>query len=477
MNNNIEPSLQELIKDSIDKKKAVKVKVVKVNKKEQTKSFKPPKNVEIGEEFIDRSAFRNGQNKGYNPNESLDPEFLRSLRENFGGQSGVKKAKNKKEFKINIPDEDYVEDYYDDDASQDFVQESYGMRNQENEEYDDYEEDFDIDEDYEKPPRRTVKKKRRIFSKLLGIIIILLIALGAGLYLAVSRYAGLFNSVATKDRLNISNVVSDDKVFNILFIGTDTREEGRNGLSDSMILISINEKTDEIVMSSFMRDMNVQIPGMDNETWHKLNWAHSKGGPELLMDTLEFNFGVEIDYYATVDFLSFAEIIDCLGGLEIEITDAEAKAMQDPMREQNRLMGKPHGTDYLYDGGRYFMNGNQALAYSRIRKNVGDDFARTERQRKVLELMSEKLKTMGIKELDEFLQSTLPKITTNMEKKTISKLMISSPFYIKYNKVSQRIPYGDNKESWDYASTSDGSVIKVDFDANKKYLIDSIYRG
>lgn len=347
--------------------------------------------------------------------------------------------------------------------------------------FEDYDDEYDEDpddgseyddeyEEYEERPR----KKRRIFSKILGFLLLLVIIFVGFVYFMISRYADMFNYVPTENRLEIPNVVSDESVFNLLLIGTDVRASG-NGLSDSMILVSVNKDTKQIVMSSFMRDMNVQIPGQQEETWHKLNWAHSKGGAELLMDTLEFNFGIEIDYYAKVDFASFAKIIDAVGGLEIEITDAEAQAMIPPMAEQNDIFKNEKGTDYLYEGGTYHMNGNQALAYARIRKGVGDDFARTDRQREVLELIFKKTKDMELTELNGFIETVIPCITTNMEKQTVKKLMLSTPIMLGYERVSQRVPYGDNYESWSYGSSADGSIIVADFELNKNRLMETIY--
>ncbi|MBE6837544.1 MAG: LytR family transcriptional regulator [Ruminococcus sp.] len=504
-----EPTLQELIAGSIEKKKNAKVKLVRVSKKEHTKSFKIENHREIGEEFIDRSQFRNAQprketpKKVYNAEENLDPEFLKSLKENFGNSGNYKRRKPKKqEFKLQIVDNEY--DTYPDEPVRNSVkvrrlpsdgyngsgdeyvvkEKTKGNLEMRKYDYDDFDEDIDDDyiydenfdeAEYEEVPEKK-RKKRHFFRNFFLLILILLLIAGAILYAVVDKYAKLFNYVSDGERLEIQNVVRDEKVFNLLLIGTDARDDGRNGLSDSMILMSINEETNEVVLTSFMRDCNVQIPGMNEETWHKLNWAHSKGGPELLMDTLEFNFGVEIDYYAKVNFLSFAKIIDAVGGLQIEITDAEAVAMIDPMAEQNKLLGNEKGTDYLYEGGSYHMNGNQALAYARIRKNVGDDFKRTDRQREVLSLISEKIKGFDVKKIDSLLETIIPEITTNMEINTVKKLIVGSPFYLKYNHVSQRVPYGDNGESWSYGSTADGSVIILDFDLNKKKILETIYR-
>lgn len=516
-----EPSLEELIAGSINKKKSVKRNVIKATVKEQTKSFKLDIDYsksdssfyekELGEENFNRSEFRNARNRPaeISNTSSLDPEFLKSLRENFGtNAAGSKKKKaKKKEISIEIPDDDYYDDYgYYDDY----------------EEYDDYE---DYEEEYvpenvsrgsgktvkasvkkvyaephsadKKPSKGNVKKentdkvtskkqkettkmdteekkKKSIVPKIFAVFLVLILLLGLVVYLFISKYAGLFNYVPTGDRLDIENVFSDKSVMNILLIGTDSRGSG-NGLSDSMILVSINKDTKEIVMSSFMRDNYVQIPGQETETWHKLNWAHSHGGAELLMDTLEFNFGIEIDNYAKVDFTAFAEIIDAVGGLDITITDAEANAMIKPMAEQNNIFGNEKGTDYLYEGGTYHMNGNQALAYSRIRKGVGDDFARTDRQREVIGLVADKAKQMSVSELDDLAEVILPNITTNMEKKTVMALIAKSPVLLGYDRISQRVPYGDNKESWNYGTSADGSIIVPDFELNKKRLMETIY--
>lgn len=469
-----EPSLQDLISDSIQKKKAVKVKVVKVNKKENTKNFDlPSHSKEIGDEFVDRSQFRNASDKFYNPKNELEPEFLQSLKENFGNSNS--KNSPKKSFKLEIPPEKYEMDYAENFGKNNSNSNNKKQGNSQMKNNYEFSENFqnDYNADYNEP---RLKKKKHIFRNILIFILIILALICGFLYYKIDSYANLFNYIPDEERLEITNVISDDNIFNILLIGTDTREDGRNGLSDSMILVSINKNTKEIVMSSFMRDINVQIPGYDGATWHKLNWAHSRGGAELLMDTLEFNFGIEIDYYAKVDFLAFADIIDSVGGLDIEITQAEATAMQDPMREQNRILGNEFGTDYLYDAGTYHMNGNQALAYSRIRKKVGDDFARTDRQREVLSLIAQKVQQMDLKELDELAQNVIPNITTNMNKSIVKKLIFSSPFYLNYERISQRIPYGDSKESWDYSTTADGSVIQVDFDKNKQFLLDTIYR-
>lgn len=533
-------SLEELIAGSIEnKKKTKKINVVKANTREQTGEFR----VNIDYSKSDSSFYENydRSEKAYGKAKTsqmpgLDPEFLQSLRDNFGtnAQNNYGKRKSsKREYTLNI--QDTAEDSYDDygdyyDSEADIYNSSGGysyqsgktvrakvkpvsrtanvresgfsasksrnltkenrpnQRSYPKSDKNTYNKNINYQnkkknekeiarmkyKDNPKISEPVKKKKKHIFSIIFIVIIIFILLLFGLVYYFIDKYSGLFNYVPTGNRLNIENVYSDKGVFNILLIGTDARGSS-NGLSDSVILVSINKDTKQIVMSSFMRDTYVEIPGQEQETWHKLNWAHSHGGAELLMDTLEYNFGIEIDYYARVDFMAFANIIDAVGGLDIEITDAEAVAMQSPMAEQNNIFGNPWGTDYLYEGGSYHMNGNQALAYSRIRKGVGDDFARTDRQREVIGLIADKAKAMSVTELDELAETVIPNITTNMDKSTIKSLMTKIPGYLGYERISQRIPYGDDMESWSYGSSADGSIIVADFELNKQKLMETIY--
>ncbi|NLZ46043.1 MAG: LCP family protein [Clostridiales bacterium] len=531
-----EPSLEELITGSINKKKSVKKNVIKAKVKENTRSFRVnidySKNQgnsyrkEIGDEFIDKSQFRNSRgytsnNSADNDSEGIDPDFLRSLQRNFGntktdqrGRMVSREVPYKTEYKIQVPDEyddydgydDYNEyDDYDDYQQNDYYDKRKNRRNNYEEKHravkapvkrvsksqpkknsssGNQPSDNNRYKDNKGNKRNTKhmnyeevpKKKKRILPRLLLVLFIILAILAGIAYLYIDKLSNLFNYVPTGDRLDIQNVVSDEKVTNILLIGSDTRTDGSLGRSDSIMLISIRNDTKQIVMSSFMRDMYVQIPGQDSETWHKINWAHSKGGPELLMDTIEFNFGIEIDNYISVDFERFVKIVDAFGGVQLTVTDAEASAMNISMPMQNKLFGNPDGTDYIYAAGSYHMNGNQALAYTRIRKNAGDDFARTGRQREVIGLLISKAKSMEITKLNKLAEEVLPLITTNMEKSKLKSLMTKAPILLGYEQISQRVPYGDNGESWKFStSTSDGSIIMPDFELNKKLLMDTIY--
>lgn len=351
----------------------------------------------------------------------------------------------------------------------------YDRDNRKREKYDNYKTN-------DKRSKKAKKKKRFSLKKLILILVLIVLILFGLLSALILHYIGLMNLVDTGDRVaNSASVISSDKVENILIIGSDSRTENEASRSDSMILLSINKDTKQLVQTSFMRDMYVEIPGFGE---NKINAAYYNGGPELVMDTIEQNFNIQIDYYVQIDFFSFIDIIDALGGLDIKITKAEALAMIDPLGEQNKYLDNERGTDYLTKGGEIHMNGNQALAYARIRYisgTTGTDFGRTDRQRKVLNMVMDKIKDASLTDINKMLESVLPQITTNMTQRQLYFLALRAPFILGYDRVELRIPYGDedsqsDERYWEYGTGTDGSsVLIVDFDKNSALLRKTIY--
>lgn len=183
------------------------------------------------------------------------------------------------------------------------------------------------------------------------------------------------------------------KLYNILLIGQDRRPDEGRQRSDAMILCSFNSETNELAMISFLRDLYVQIPGHSD---NRLNAAYVYGGFPLIIQTLAKNFGVTVDGCLEVDFDSFEKIIDTLGGVEIELTAAEAEIVGGGARE-----------------GICLLNGEQALTYTRIRK-IDSDFQRTERQRNLLSSVFGKMKDCTLPELMNLVNELLPLVTTDM---------------------------------------------------------------
>lgn len=251
-----------------------------------------------------------------------------------------------------------------------------------------------------------------------------------------------------------NEILNSDKVMNILLIGTDGRKTTERGRSDSMILVSVNKVTKKIYLTSLMRDILVDIPGVTKN--NRLNASYSFGGPDLLMATIEQNFRVKVDKYVSINFESFKTVVDYLGGIEITVTDSEAK----------RIEG-------LEKGGTYVLNGDQALAYSRIRK-IGGDFERTNRQRKVLGIIIERCKKLNVFQLMDIMDFVLPQVKTNMPQTEIFNHVMSAPTYTSYEVVSQRIPCDG---SWKYLTVRGMAVIGINFGTNFDYLKETVYSG
>ena len=304
------------------------------------------------------------------------------------------------------------------------------------------------------------------FFKWLIIILLLLVIIAE---LLIHRYVNMINVVDTGERLYTNASMHDDDILNILIIGSDSRSVEEQGRTDSMILLSIKKDTKEIVMTSLMRDMYVEIP---NNGWSKLNAANVYGGPELLMDTIELNFDVRVDKYIYIDFYSFVDIVDAVGGIELEISDEEAQGMKAPMAEQNKIMGNPKGTDYLTSGGKLQVNGNQALAYARLRYVGNADFERTERQRTVISKIMEKAVTFNPIKLDKFAKASLSHITTNMTKLELQLLANKAPLILRYDTEQLRIP---EEGMYSYGSHDGQSTLDVDFSACRNALKQKIY--
>lgn len=247
-------------------------------------------------------------------------------------------------------------------------------------------------------------------------------------------------------------------IVNILLIGQDTRVEGERARSDSMILVTFNKQKNTITMTSFMRDLYVKIPGYKK---NRINSAYYFGGMELLNETLYENFGVHVDGNVEVDFSHFAEIINLLGGVTIELKDSEARYINNA------------GVTNKVSAGVQVLDGEQALMYARDRKSdSAGDFNRTSRQRTVLNALIEKYKNSKLTTMVGLLDDILPMITTDLSKSEILGYVTEFfPMLAGAEIVTQRIPVDDGY----YMAMIDGmSVLVPDIETNVQALVDSL---
>ena len=328
-----------------------------------------------------------------------------------------------------------------------------------------------------RPPQKRKKKKKKkknsvskILIRVLLILLIIFILL-FGIYSCTSlSLITKINYQKTGARSRTAGAMSESYVENILVIGTDGRDISDRGRSDSMILVSLNKKTNEIIMTSFLRDSYVNIPGRGMD---KLNAAYAYGGPELLMDTIESNFNVRIDNYILVNFTSFASIIDAAGGIDLTLSDDEAEAVNVILiSEVNGLMGDEPNADFLAGGGKVHLNGKQALCYSRIRYVGNNDFERTQRQRRVMTQLIKKAASSGPTFISRVSKEALPNVTSNMTTGQLYALSLRLPFVLTYDTKQLQIPadgtfWGENVTA--------GAVLAYDTETNINIIEDTVF--
>jgi LCP family protein required for cell wall assembly len=248
-----------------------------------------------------------------------------------------------------------------------------------------------------------------------------------------------------------------DHLVNIMLVGQDRREGEIRARSDTMILVSFNKSDNTITLTSFMRDMYVQIPGYKP---NKLNAAYALGGFSLMNETLAVNFGVLVDGNVEVDFDGFKDVIDLLGGVEITLTQAEA----DHLNEEYQ---------YTLTPGKQYLNGEQALSYSRIRK-IDTDYQRAKRQRTVLISLLNRYKEKPAAEMLALLDDILPMVTTNMTNAEIIGIAMEVLPMLSSSRIDTlRIPVDGTFQQGDVQvrpGLKNWFQYNIDFEANRKLL-------
>lgn len=280
----------------------------------------------------------------------------------------------------------------------------------------------------------------------------------------------LLNELEEKNKNNgMNGVLDEDYVYNIMLLGSDTRSKKGIGATDVMVLLSINTKTKKMYLTSFMRDSYLQISGYNKA---RLNTAFRKG-PEVLFQTLEDNFRIKVDRFVYINFYSFMDVIDEIGGIELDINSVEKTEMNKIFAEINRHMGDPINSGKLSYSGKQNVTGKQALAYARIRHNLkGNDFARTGRQRLVIEKIFDKIKGLSIFELTSLAETICPMITTNLTQAELKELILDSLTYFNYEIEQLRVPMDGGYMA---IKINTKEMLGIDLEKNIKYIGSTIY--
>lgn len=314
-------------------------------------------------------------------------------------------------------------------------------------------------------PRRKRKKNsaaNKAKNILRAVIAVILVAvIGAGCFVGNAMGKVTYDDKRKNQYVSRSDLAHSSSVTNILLLGVDARnpKDDTASRSDSMMLISIDKAHNCVKMVSFLRDTWVYIPCVDKK--QRLNAACQYDGYNGVVDTIEYNFGIDIDGYVVADFEMFKVLVDSIGGVEVEVSEKEAK-------EVTSHKGR-YGNVKL-DAGKYKLTGEQALAYCRIRK-IDTDFMRAYRQRTVMQAILKSVKSANPIKLVSMASKAAPYIETNLSKaKIISSGLKALPCIGDMAEV--RVPFDG---TWQYATIGGASVITIDVDKNKEQLKDLIY--
>ena len=250
-----------------------------------------------------------------------------------------------------------------------------------------------------------------------------------------------------------------EEYTNIALFGLDTRQAGSLGKgnrSDTIMIASINNDTKDVKIVSVYRDSYLNLA---NDKYRKCNEAYSIGGPEQAVAMLNMNLDMKIDYYMSVDFLAVSEVVDLLGGIEIDVDQYEIEHLNNYTVETAKVTGK--STKKLTSPGLQKLDGVQATSYCRIRYTQGDDFKRTERQREVLETIAAKARTMSASQLDSIVKAVFPMCATNM---TVDQLLGFAADALSYEiKGTTGFPFDVVTDS---VGSAGSCVIPVDMEKN-----------
>ncbi|WP_294125275.1 LCP family protein [uncultured Clostridium sp.] len=327
----------------------------------------------------------------------------------------------------------------------------------------------------EKRSKKKSLKKRSIIFSISTLLILCVIGTCVAYYIYVRNKIYTKNENIQFQTIEYENKKKDDDevnykevngITNVLLVGTDGRDVDERARADSIIIATLDNNNKEVRLTSLFRDTLVNIDGHGAQ---KLNAAMAFGGIDLLRDTIQETYKISIDKYVIINFWGFEAIIDQIGGVEVNVKNYQ-------LNELNKYIGESTGgNDYpVTKSGLQLLNGKQALSYARIRKGVGDEFERTERQREVLFKVAEKLRETKPTKYFGILNSMLDNISTNIE--PLDALNMAYTIY-KFPSLETKqihIPLTELSDDMDYGGEV-GWVFIMDKEQNTKVLHDFIF--
>ncbi len=331
------------------------------------------------------------------------------------------------------------------------------------------------------------KKEKALLITIASLVLVFAIVIGVLLKMFDYNYN---NITKNPEDLGFENIINE-KIVNVALFGIDTRKiDSFEGLSDSIMILSINTETKKVKVISVMRDSLVPITYNGKTSYAKINSAYNRGGPELAIKTINTIFGLDISEYATVNFYGMVDIIDAVGGIDVTLTKAELNVYfyENGVKQNGGLNGcigeicshlKVDPVKYYINApGKHHLNGIQAVSYARIRKapnfeGTNDDYGRTDRQRYVMEQLFNKAVTLNKSEYVKLAKALAPCSETSLSISEILGLAVN--VLLESPKFEQsRVPLVEYQMNSKYISRI-GSCVYYDLDYAKKIIHAFIY--
>ena len=286
--------------------------------------------------------------------------------------------------------------------------------------------------------KRKKRRKKKPIVKILSALICILLVIG------IAFYAYAYNILNKMERTELDtedlgiSTSTYDGVKNIALFGIDSRQDNSSGRSDANVILTIDKKHKKIKLTSIARDTYVAIDGHSNQ---KLTHAYAYGKSQLAVKTLNKNFGLEITDYVTMNFFELARVIDYIGGVYIDVNDAEFKELNSyviPTTDFGNIECK-----LLTSSGYQKLSGAQAVCFARIRHTDGD-IERGNRQKEVLTAMFKQVKTMNVLKLPEVAEMVVSECQTSLSTNDIIGLgtwaLTASPEFEQLSIPNDNVP-------------------------------------
>jgi len=268
--------------------------------------------------------------------------------------------------------------------------------------------------------------------------------------------------------LSDAELASDKDIFNILLLGTDEHvaEFSTNARADSIMILSLNKRDNTMKLVSLQRGMGV--PVLAGEYEGEYDWIthiFRYGGASLMLETVREMLNIDVEYYVRVNFNTFAQLVDSVGGVDIELTEVEAQALNGEIRTN------AYAKHTMYEGMNH-LDGYDALQYARLRY-TDSDWKRVERQRAVIQSAVSSAKDMNLLEINAMLDKVLPLIQTNMATKDILGMIVYTPAVLGQEFEQMTIPAKGTYGSM--TGMGGRTLYAVDFEENTKILHEFLY--